>query len=203
MADTTILALLGVVISVFSLGVSATTMYFTWLRRGQLAMTKPTLVFFGYDAVPKIIPKVFLRTLLYSTSPQGKMIEHMYAKLIRDGTEKVFGFWGYGPDKQLTAGGSLFVGQTGVSAYHHFVLSVHDSGYEFGAGEYTIQVFVRQAGRAEAMLLSEIKLTLDREQAEALAKRIGIIFELEPATQTYLGHARKRPLAEEDQDSDA
>lgn len=203
MTDTTILALLGVAISVLSLGVATTTMYFAWLRRGRLTMTKPTLVFFGYDAVPRIIPKIFLRTLLYSTSPQGKMIETMYAKLIRAEAAQVFGFWGYGPTRELTAGGGLFVGQTGVSAYHHFVLSVHHPGYEFVAGDYTIQIFARQAGRAEEILLSEIKLTLDREHAEALAERIGIIFELEPDTQTYLGHARKRPSAEEDRDSDA
>lgn len=181
MTDTTILALLGVAISILSLGVSATTMYFTWLRRGRLAMTKPTLVFFGYDAVPKMIPKVFLRTLLYSTSPQGKMVEHMHAKLIRAGAEK------------LTAGGGLFVGQTGVSANHHFVLSVHDPGYEFGAGEYTIQVYAQEAGQPTASLLSEVKLTLDAKLASALTDYQGVLFEKEPGTLRYLGHVRDRP----------
>ena len=195
MTDTTILALLGVAIALLSLTVSTTTMYFAWLRRGRLAMTKPTLVFFGHDSVPKMTPKIFLRTLLYSTSPQGKMIDSMYAKLIRDESVQVFGFWGYGPQRELTAGGGLFVGQTGVSANHHFVLSVHHSGYEFVAGNYSIQVFARQAGQTEALLLSEIKITLTLAQAETLANRAGVMFELEPDTQAYLGHARERHLS--------
>lgn len=193
MTDATILALLGVTISLLSLGVSATTMWFAWLRRGRLTMTKPTLVFFGYDEVPRTIPKVFLRTLLYSTSPRGKMVEHMYAKLVRVETEKVFGFWGYGPESKLTAGGGLFVGQTGASLYHHFVLSVHDPGYEFVAGEYTIQVYAREAGQSAAALLTEFKLTLGDGLASALAQHQGVLFERDPSTLGYLGHVRDRP----------
>lgn len=135
MTNTTILALLGVAISILSLGISATTMYFTWFRRGRLAMTKPALVFFGHDAAT---PKIFLRTLLYSTSQRGKMIEHLYAKLIRGGTEQVFGFWGYAATTEISPGSGLYVSQTGVSANHHFVLSEQYSGYEFVAGDYTI-----------------------------------------------------------------
>ena len=193
MTDATILAVFGIVIALLSLSVSATTMYFAWLRRGHLAMSKPTLVFFGHDMVPRPIPKIFLRTLLYSTSPQGKMVESMYAKLIRGGTAQVFGFWGYGPTKELSAGGGLFVGQTGVSANHHFVLSVHHPGYEFISGDYTIQVFARQTGQSDAILLSEISLTLDQAHAKALTEQAGVMFELEPDTQTYLGHAKERP----------
>ena len=50
MTDAMILTLLGVGISLLSLGIAATTMYFTWLRRGRLTMTKPTLVFFGHGS---------------------------------------------------------------------------------------------------------------------------------------------------------
>lgn len=43
------------------------------------------------------------------------------------------------------------------------------------------------------MLLSEIKVTLDPGHAAALAKRGGVLFKLEPDTQTYVGHADGRP----------
>jgi hypothetical protein len=192
MADTTLLAMLGVGIALLSLCVSMATMYFAWLRRGRLAMTKPAIVFFGYDMAPRAIPKIFLRTLLYCTAPRGKMVESMYAKLRRGNTEQVFGFWGYGETTKLSPGSGLYVGQTGVSANHHFVLSVHEGGYEFVAGDYTIQVFARLAGAPRPTLLSEVTLTLNERNVATLAKQGGVLFELEPSTQTYAGHGSHR-----------
>ena len=104
MERSTIIALLGVVISIISLSVSAAAFWFTWLRRGRLAMTKPTLIFFGYDAEPRLSPKVFLRTLLYSTSARGQVIEAMYVKLCHAGSEQIFSFWGYGETKNSHTG---------------------------------------------------------------------------------------------------
>lgn len=194
MTDTAIIAVLSAVISLFSLGVSSAVFYFAWLRRGRLAMTKPTLVFFGYDGVPKLMPKIFLRTLLFSTSPQGKMIEGMYVKLCRADTEQVFGLWGYGETTNLSPGSGLYVGQTGVAVNHHFVLSVHRPDYEFVTGEYTIQVFARLVGESSPITLSEIKVTIDAERAAALANRAGVLFELEPESQSYAGHVDERPM---------
>ncbi|MEK7994694.1 MAG: hypothetical protein AAB403_12895 [Planctomycetota bacterium] len=192
MTDTTLLTIFGVAISLLALGVSTATMYFAWLRRGRLAMTRPAVVFFGYDVVPELTPKIFLRTLLYSTAQRGKMIESMFVKLRRGTTEQVFGFWGYGETTKLSPGSGLYVGQSGVSLNHHFVLSVHQPEYEFVAGEYTIQVFARQAGASAPILLSEIRLTLDDRNAATLARHAGVLFELEPDTQTYAGHASER-----------
>ncbi len=59
--------------------------------------------------------------------------------------------------------------------------------------DYKIRVFAQQAGQAEPLLLSQIKLTLDLGHAAALAKRAGVLFKLEPDTQTYAGHADERP----------
>ena len=193
MTDTTLLAIFSAAIALLSLGVSTATMYFAWLRRGRLAMTKPVVVFFGYDTVPRLTPKIFLRTLLYSTAPRGKMIESMHVKLNRGGTEQVFGFWGYGETTKLSPGSGLYVGQTGVSLNHHFVMSVHKSGYDFFAGDYTIQVFARQAGQPAPALLSEIKITINDVHVGILGNKGGVLFELEPETQTYAGHASKQP----------
>lgn len=44
------IAILSAIISMLALVVSTATVYFTWLRRGQLAMTQPTLVFFGFTS---------------------------------------------------------------------------------------------------------------------------------------------------------
>lgn len=192
MSEATLLSVFSAAIALLSLGVSMATMYFAWLRRGRLAMTTPSIVFFGFDMVPKATPKIFLRTLLYSTAQRGKMIESMYVKLRRGETEELFAFWGYGETERLTAGGGLYVGHTGISLNHHFVLSVHKSGYDFGAGDYTIQVYARRAGEKAAALLSEISVRLNDEHVGILAKEGGVLFELQPDTRTYVGSGRER-----------
>jgi hypothetical protein len=123
-------------------------------------MTPPILVFFGYDAVPKVTPKVFLRTLLYSTSARGQIVEGMHVKLLRNGNQQLFSFWGYGETKNLVPGSGLYVGQTGVEANHHFVLSVHQPNYEFVAGTYSILVFAQLAGRSEPIQLAKITVAV-------------------------------------------
>ncbi|HVZ17661.1 MAG TPA: hypothetical protein VG897_11120 [Terriglobales bacterium] len=195
MTDTTIIAVLSAVVSVLSLGISATTMYFAWLRRGRLAMTKPALVFFGYDTVPKPIPKIFLRTLLYSTSARGKMIESMYAKLNRGSSEQVFSFWGCGETNDISPGSGLYVGQSGVTMNHHFVLSVHHADYEFAPGRYTIHVFAKLAGADTPIELAQFDVALNEELAGALASRNGVLFELDPDTQSYRGHVSRSKSA--------
>jgi len=118
MDRSTEIAVFGLFISVVSLLVSVVSFWLTSLKRGRLSMTKPTVVFFGYDTMPRLTPKVFLRTLLYSTSARGQVVESMYAKLCHARSEQTFGFWGYGETNKLTAGSGLFVGQTGVSFNH-------------------------------------------------------------------------------------
>jgi hypothetical protein len=188
MTDTTTIAIGSAVISLMSFAISASTMYFAWLRRGRLRMTQPALVYFAFDAVPKPhTAKIFLRTLLYSTAAKGKVIESMHAKLLRDGTVQMFSVWGYAIDK-LTPGSGLYVGQAGVPGNHHFVLSVHQSAYEFVAGNYTIEVFARLAGRSAPIQLSRINLAVDDQQASALRSHVGVQFDLQPDSGIYIGH---------------
>lgn len=102
MTDATRIAILSAVISMLALVVSTAKMYFTWLRRGHLAMTQPPLVFFGFDSVPRQAAKVLLRTLLYSTSVKGQVVEGMYAKPLRNDAEQVFSFWGHVDERRRT-----------------------------------------------------------------------------------------------------
>lgn len=191
MDHSTIIALLGVAISIFSLFVSVTAFWFTWLRRGQLSMTRPALIFFGYDYEPRLTPKVFLRTLLYSTSARGQVIESMYVNLCRGGSEQIFSFWGYGETKNITPGSGLFVGPAGVAFNHHFVLSMQQPDYQFVAGSYSITVYARVVGRSTPIKLDTISLTLSKSDAGALSGKLGILFELEPSAGGYIGHARE------------
>lgn len=62
---------ISIPISLVSLAISLGTFWLAFMDRGRLKMTKPTIVFFGFDEVPKPTPKVFLRTMLYSTATRG------------------------------------------------------------------------------------------------------------------------------------
>jgi hypothetical protein len=92
----TIVVLLSVGISVISLSVSAVGYWLKWVRQGRLSMPKPTLIYFGYDAESRLTPKVFLRTLVYSTSARGQVIEGMFVKPYYARCEQDFSFWAYG-----------------------------------------------------------------------------------------------------------
>lgn len=184
------MATVSVIIAVLSFCISIVTAWLTLFRRGRLAMTKPTIVFFGFDNVPKTTAKVFLRALLYSTAIRGKVIEGMFAKVRRDEDEQTFGFWGYGETGKLSPGSGLYVGQTGIAANHHFVLSVHQPEYEFKAGDYVVEVYARVVGRKRPMKLTEVAVTVTDEQAAVLADQDGVLFESSTDGRTYVGHAR-------------
>jgi hypothetical protein len=70
----------SIVISVIALAISATTAWLTLFRKGMVKMTQPTVIFFGPDGLGGT-PKIFLRTLLYSTSKRGQMVENMFREI--------------------------------------------------------------------------------------------------------------------------
>jgi len=116
---------LSLAISTLSLAVAVTTAWLTLFRRGTVRMTQPTVIFFGPDSprsrTEAPLSKVFLRTLLFSTSKRGRVIESMHIALSRNETHQNFNIWVYG-DEKLVRGSGLFVGETGVAANHHFLI---------------------------------------------------------------------------------
>jgi hypothetical protein len=106
---------LSITISVVALSISAVTAWLTLLHRGTVKMTQPTVIFFGPDS-PRSrdelpLPKIYLRTLLFSTSKRGRVIESMHVALSRNETNQNFNVWVHGNDK-LVRGSGLFVGET-------------------------------------------------------------------------------------------
>lgn len=184
--------IVALTISILSIAISSAAVWLTLFRRGRLAMTRPNLVFFGFDTVPKPTAKIFFRTLLHSTAVRGQVVEGMFIKLQHAGGGQVFGFWGYGEMNQMLPGSGLYVGQAGVAANHHFVQSVHQATYEFGSGDYKIEVFARLIGRNIPFRLMEFTVSVSDEHANVLARRGGVLFELEPDGGRYIGHAQNR-----------
>jgi hypothetical protein len=62
---------ISVVVSTLALTISMVTAWLTLFRRGTVRMTRPTAIYFGADGSVDSSPKVYLRTLLYSTAKRG------------------------------------------------------------------------------------------------------------------------------------
>jgi hypothetical protein len=188
---------LSLTVSVLALAVSSVTAWLTLFRRGTVKMTQPTVIFFGPDA-PRVhsetpLPKIFLRTLLFSTSRRGRVIETMHVALSRNETHQNFNIWVYGDDK-LVRGSGLFVAETGVAANHHF-LAPHDAGsFRFSEGHYKLEVFAHLLGADGLKRLFSQTLEVSREVAFSLEEPgTGLYFDWGPDASRYLPHVDKRP----------
>ena len=91
-------------------------------------MSRPTVIYFGphyWHPQPGAPPKVYLRTLLFSTSKRGRVVESMHIVIARNEARQTFNIWVYG-DEKLVRGSGLFVGETGVAANHHFLEAIRN-----------------------------------------------------------------------------
>jgi hypothetical protein len=155
-------------------------------------MTRPTVIFFGPDGSGSKHNKIFIRTLLYSTSDRGQYIENMFIRLHRGESIQNFNIWVY-DDKGLVRGSGLFVDKSGIASNHHFLLPKDEENYSFQSGEYLLEVFVETVARRPKKIFEQ-NLHLDNEQAkDILSKNAGIYFDWAPNTQSYLSHIDIRP----------
>ena len=154
-------------------------------------MTQPTLVFFGPDGVAGD-PKVFLRTLLYSTAKRGQIVENMFLKLRRHESAQTFNIWVYG-DGPLARGSGLFVGENGVTCNHHFLLPKDGTDFQWLPGEYLVETHASLVGRRRSLLLCRIQLTLTDQQSVAMRSgRSGVFFDWGPDSASYHSHLDER-----------
>lgn len=190
-----------VTISILALTISAVTAWLTLFRRGTVKMTQPTLIFFGPDASRSrnniALPKVYLRTLLFSTSKRGRVIESMHVALSRNETHQNFNIWVHG-DEKLVRGSGLFVGETGVAANHHFLTPKDGSSFRFTEGHYRLDVFAHLLGAKKKTLLFSQNPEVSREIAVQLDEAgVGLYFDWGPDSSRYLPHIEKRAPAPE------
>jgi hypothetical protein len=185
-------------ISTLSLAVSAVTAWLTLFRRGTVKMTQSTVIFFGPDA-PRLhretpLPKVYLRTLLFSTSKRGRVIESMHVSLSRNETHQNFNIWVYGERGKLVRGSGLFVDETGISADHHFLTPDDGNVFRFTEGHYRLDVFAQLLSDAKPIRLFSQILEISRDVAKALEeKAAGLYFDWGPDASRYLSHVETRP----------
>src|SRR3546814_8129096 len=88
------LTYLSVGIAVLALVVSATAMWLTYLKKGQVRLTRPSVVYFGPDGSRNDglngIPKIFFRGLLIADAKRGRIVESLYASLQHNESKQNF-----------------------------------------------------------------------------------------------------------------
>jgi hypothetical protein len=182
-------ATLALIVSGCALAVSLLTLWLTLLRRGSLRMTQPTQFFLGPDGSERTgSQKIFLRTLLYSTSKRGHVIENMYVHVSHGETKITYPIWVFG-DQHLSRGSGLLVSEQGVVANHHFLRPADSIDQPLTAGEYTISIFTKLVGEATPRHLNTTTISISESHASALASpRAGIYFDWGPESQRYIAH---------------
>jgi len=186
---------ISLIISIVALTISGATFWYARLKKGIVKMTRPTVIFFGPDGGGEQRNKVFIRTLLYSTSDRGHNIQTMFIRLQRGESIQNFNVWVYG-DTELVRGSGLFINRNGISYNHHFLLPKDGNSYSFLSGDYILQVYV-VAGDENPKKIFEQKLHLTKEQQdEMLTKKAGTYFDWVPATQNYSSHVSTNPKRE-------
>lgn len=186
----------ALVISALALTVSGFTAWLTLLRRGTVAMTQPTVIFFGPDGPNshESLPKVFLRTLLFSTSKRGRIVESMYVTLSCEDVFQTFDVWAYGERNELVRGSGLFVGETGIEANHHFLISRNSEPFAFIAGQHHLNVYVHLLNDRNRKLLFSQTLQVSSEEADKIGERgSGLYFDWVPEKRHYVAHNRQEP----------
>jgi len=191
----------SIYISIAALAVSMVTAWLTLFRRGTVRMTKPTVVFFGPDGGPHkgapAKPKVFLRSLVYSTGKRGHIIESMFVTLRRGETRQTFNIWIY-DQNGLARGSGVYVGETGVVCNHHFLLPEDGTRFEFLAGDYQLDVYAALVGRAASLHLHSTHLVIGEQAGIQLKDPAnGIYFDWGQDAQRYQAHVMKKTAHDE------
>jgi len=199
---------LSLAISAGSFAVSATTAWLTLFRSGKLKMTRPTLFYLGPDGTTTNNgeggkAKIFLRTLLYSTSKRGKLIENMFVAVSRGEASQSFNIWIYREEGRLSRGSGLHVDQEGRALDHHFLIPPDSPDFKFTGGEYTLKVYAKIVRIERPKLLHEVSAHLpDSIAREAAASGGGAFFDWAPDLGQYYVHSRPAPTLAEDQSPD-
>ncbi|MGR3838912.1 MAG: hypothetical protein ACU0A2_11235 [Cognatishimia sp.] len=160
-------------------------------------MTNPTTIFFGPDGtnLPGISapPKIYLRTLLFSTGKRGLMIESLRLVAKRNETTQSFIVWVYG-GANLNRGSGLFVGEEGITANHHFKTTKNESGFSFIAGDYKLELFAKTLSGQREKKIWETTLKVSESSAAAIQiGNTGIFFDWVPNTEKYVASIDSQP----------
>ncbi|UOY09223.1 hypothetical protein L0P88_11940 [Muricauda sp. SCSIO 64092] len=179
-------------ISLIALTISGLTFWLTRIKSGVVKMTRPTVIFFGPDGAGAEHKKVFIRTLLYSTSDKGKYIQNMFVRLQRGESVQNFNVWVY-DNNGLVRGSGLFINKNGIACNHHFLMPKDGTKYDFLAGKYLLQVFVESVDENPKKIFEQRLALTKNQEDEMKSKSAGTYFDWAPNTQNYFSHIDTGP----------
>lgn len=157
-------------ISCVSLLLSGYAIWVAQFNRGRLKMTRPTLLCLKRE-LPSGIPKIFLRTCLFTTGSKGQVIESMFLRVRHSYGEFTFDFWGHTESGKLTLGSGLYVGPAGIASDHHFNPRQNASiDFLYVSGEYEIDVFATIVGKKKPKRLHHAIFSVDGNQSAELVQ---------------------------------
>ena len=159
--------IITIVMSAAALMFSGYALWATHLNRGRLKMTQPTLVCLKRD-LPSNVPKIFLRTLMFTTGTKGHVVESLFLRVHDKFGPHVFDIWGHTDNGKLTLGSGLFVGSTGVACDHHFNPRPHSTNFLFVDGAYRIEVFAAVVGKSKPRKLMEVSFDVTGQESVEL-----------------------------------
>jgi hypothetical protein len=154
-------------VSLLSLLLSAYAVWVAQFNHGRLRMTRPTLLCLKRD-FPSGIPKIFLRTCLFTTGNKGRVIENMFLRIRQAHGTYTFDFWGHTENGKLTLGSGLAVGATGVASDHHFNPREGSVEFLYVDGDYEVEVFASVIGLKGPQLLHCVRFSVESTQAAEL-----------------------------------
>lgn len=183
---------LPLIFSMVSLLVSVMTMWLTQFRRGTIKMTQPSFVCMTREK-PSMVPKLFFRTLLYSTASKGCGVEQLYAVIKTEYGTYLFDFWGATEGRELMLGSGLHVAQAGHSANHHFNPRRDANEFLFAPGVYHVGIFARLVGRTKPLKVSDVEFEVATNQAGYLAQipDLDLCLYRDPRTGRYESELRR------------
>jgi|SRR6185503_10433461 len=182
--------ILSLSISIIALIISGLTFYYSRLQSGKVKMTRPTTIFFGPDGLKMEYfekKKIYIRTLLYSTSDRGQYIQNMYVRLKRGDAIQHFNVWVYG-DGTLARGSGLYVDKSGITSSHHFLLPKNGAIFDFLPGDYNIQVFVEIVNKKPYKIFEQTLTITALQYAEVIDSRSGLYYDWAPDGESYHPH---------------
>lgn len=161
--------IITILLSGASFVLSVYTLWVAQFSRGRLRMTQPNLLCLKLELRERL-PKIFLRTLLFTTGTKGRVVESVFLKVHRGNQVHVFDFWGHTESGKLTPGSGLFVGPAGVGCDHHFNPRKGGCKFRFEAGRYRVEVFAVVVGHSRSKKLSDLTFDVEERHAVELAQ---------------------------------
>jgi hypothetical protein len=157
--------LVSIAVATGSFVISIVTLYITYLKRGNLRLTKPTAIFFTRDGSNGRL-KIVVTALLYSTAKRGHVVESMFVRFLQDGSMTTFSEWIYWEGDRVHLGG-VKIGEEGRTLFDHFLLPDRTDNFDFTQGKYLLEICAQKVGAKAPIRLFKTEFSLDARIVES------------------------------------